>query len=175
MNSYDAEVAVVGGLLLDPVVDRVLSSGLDHTDFSDPTLSIIYETILKMYSDSKPIDMMTVRDYIDETNKNTNCNFEYLANISNTSLGSKNIEVYSKHIRNCRVHNDMEILKKQINYDNYQETVDKIHKLELDITNEDTNSMSSIIDKTIEQIVYHYTVKFLLAIGLSRLRDNIFY
>ena len=146
MSSRDSELAVIGGLLVDPVVSKVLSTGLTPEDFSDKDLGSIYGSILKMHNESMPIDIITVRDYAGDID------FNSLASIANNSIGSSNIGVYARHIRDSRINQDIETLKRQIEYKNYQETVEKIHNLEMDLADKDDNSMKAIIGKTIEYI-----------------------
>ncbi len=64
-NSIDSEGSVVGGLLLDPCVDRVLATRLTGDDFSDEKLCYVFNCILDMVRKKIPVDVLTVRDYID--------------------------------------------------------------------------------------------------------------
>ena len=164
-NSIDSERSVIGGLLLDPCVDRVLPTRLTHEDFSDERLGYIFECILEMARDKKPIDILTVRDYIDSDErrlkpKNLHANrhwkwavdFQDLAMLSENSTGTSNIEVYANHIREVRIKNEIDDLKKDINYDNYQETVSQIQTLELEMESKNGNSIFSIVGKTIDYL-----------------------
>ena len=47
-NSIDSERSVVGGLLLDPCVDRVLATRLTCDDFSNEKLSYVFDCVLTM-------------------------------------------------------------------------------------------------------------------------------
>ena len=91
-NSIDSERSVVGGLLLDPCVDRVLPTRLTHEDFSDERLGYIFECILEMARDKKPIDILTVRDYIDSQyqpkGRSWVVDFQDLAMLSENSTGT---------------------------------------------------------------------------------------
>ena len=157
-NSKDSEGSVVGGLLLDPCVDRVLATRLIRDDFSDRKLGYIFECILEMTRKKMPVEILSVLNYI-ETEKNKNptginwgVDFKDLAFMGENSTGTANIEVYAKHIRETRIKNKIDDLKKQINYDNYQDTVSQIQSLELDMDSKNTNSVFSIVGKTIDYL-----------------------
>ncbi len=160
-DSIDSEKAVIGGLLLDSsCVDEVAGSGLSPSDFSNKHLSILYQHILDMIDKNEPVDPLTLRHWIKEwglKNKEQRFtteynNFPFLAGLMEECIGTENISVYAKHIRNCRIKNEIEQLKFKIEYDNYQETVDTIHSLESDLLNQADDSMKSIVSKTIDYI-----------------------
>jgi replicative DNA helicase len=103
-----------------------------------------------------PVDVLTVRDYIDSDeqplSRSWAVDFQFLALLSENSTGTHNIEVYAKHIREARIKNEIDDLKKEINYDNYQETVSQIQSLELDMDSKNANSVFSIVGKTIDYL-----------------------
>ena len=155
-NSIDSERSVVGGLLLDPCVDRVLATRLTEDDFSDEKLCYVFNCILDMVRKKIPVDVLTVRDYIDSDEQTLRrswaVDFQFLAMLSENSTGTANIEVYAKHIREARIKNQIDDLKKEINYDNYQDTVSQIQSLELDMDSQNANSVFSIVGKTIDYL-----------------------
>ena len=155
-DSLDSERSVIGGLLLEPCLDRVLGTGLVYDDFSDDKLRYIYSVIIYMTNQKMPVDILTVKDYIElqETpvHQSWAVDFQDLAFLTEDCLGLDHIEVYAKHIRTCRIKNDIEMWKFNIEYDNYQETVDAIQKLENELLDSDENSMRNIISKTIDYI-----------------------
>jgi replicative DNA helicase len=155
-NSRDSEEAVVGGLLLEPSVDKILLTRLTPEDFSDDKLSYIFMSILEMVKKKISVDAVTVRDYIDLKKQPNDgswaVNFEDLALLLENSLGSTNIQSYARHIRECRIKNSVEDLKKNINYDNYQETVSQIQNLELELEDKDESSIKAIVGKTVDYL-----------------------
>ena len=86
-----------------------------------------------MKKDKKPIDTITVRDYINNDfqplDRTWEVDFKDLASLLESSTGTTNIETYATHIRECRIKNAVEDLKKDIDYGNYQETVSQIQNL----------------------------------------------
>lgn len=153
-NSLDSEKAVIGGLLIEPCFDRVVSTRLTNEDFSNNRLGYIFTSMLEMFRKKKPIDIVTVRDYIDKDKLNKNLSipvtFEDLALIAENSSGVENIETYSKHIRECRIKNAIEDLKKDIEYDNYQNTVSQIQNYELELEDKDESHVKAIVGKTVD-------------------------
>ena len=155
-DSLDSERSVIGGLLIEPCLDRVLGTGLVYDDFSNDKLRYIYSVIIYMTNQKMPVDILTVRDHIElqETpvHQSWAVDFQDLAFLTEDCIGIDHIEVYARHIRTCRIKNDIEMWKFNIEYDNYQETVDAIQKLENELLDSDENSMRNIISKTIDYI-----------------------
>jgi len=155
-DSLDAERSVVGGLLLDPCLDRVLGTGLVSDDFSNDKLRYIFNCIIELIDAKKPVDILTARDFIElqeqPKSRSWAVDFKDLAYLTEDCVGTENIEVYAKHIRTCRISNDIELCKFNIDYDNYQESVDEIQRLENELLDQNENSMQNIVSKTIDYI-----------------------
>ena len=155
-DSLDAERSVVGGLLIDPCLDRVLGTGLLSDDFSNDKLRYIFNCIIELIDAKKPVDILTARDFIElqeqPKSRSWAVDFKDLAFLTEDCLGLEHIEVYAKHIRTCRIKNDIEMWKFNIEYDNYQETVEAIQRLENELLDRDENSMRNIVSKTIDYI-----------------------
>ena len=155
-DSLDAERSVVGGLLIEPCLDRVLGTGLVSDDFSSDKLRYIFNCIVELIDAKKPVDVITARDYIElqeqPKSRSWAVDFKDLAFLTEDCIGTSNIDVYAQHIRTCRIKNDIELLKFNIDYDNYQVTVDEIQKLENELLDKDENSMRNIVSKTIDYI-----------------------
>ena len=155
-DSLDSERSVVGGLLLDPCLDRVLGTGLVSDDFSNDKLGYIFDCIIELVDAKKPVDILTVRDYIElqeqPKSRSWAVDFQDLALLTENCVVVDHIDVYAEHIRTCRIKNDIEMWKFNIEYDNYQETVDAIQGLENELLDRDENSMKSIVGKTIDYL-----------------------
>ena len=155
-DSIDSERAVVGGLLLDPCVDKVMQTRLAEEDFSNEKLGYVFRCILHMKKDNKAIDVITVRDYITNDyqplDRTWAVDFEDLAMLIENSTGTTNIKSYASHVRECRIKNQIEDLKKIIEYDNYQDTVSQIQNLELELEDKDESSIQAIVGKTVDYL-----------------------
>ena len=155
MNSFDAEEQVIGGILIENAnLKWVLATGLDGADFSDHCLAQLWEYIIEMTDENLHIDALTTRDYINSQGNHSGkwTSFPYLASLMENCIGTANIEVYANHIRDTRINNDIDKLKQSIKYDNYQQTVTDIQKLELDLAKDEEGSMLNIVSKTVEYI-----------------------
>ena len=154
-NSLDSEEQVIGGILIENAnLKQVLATGLDGADFSDHNLSQLWEYIIEMTDEGLHIDALTTRDYINSQGNHSGkwTSFPYLAGLMENCIGTANIEVYANHIRDTRINNDIDKLKQSIKYDNYQQTVTDIQKLELDLAKDEEGSMMNVVSKTIEYI-----------------------
>lgn len=155
MNSHDAEQQVIGGILIENAnLKWVLATGLDAADFSDHNLAQLWEYIIEMTDEGLHIDALTTRDYINSQGNHGGewTSFPFLATLMENCIGTANIEVYANHIRDTRINNDIDKLKQSIKYDNYQQTVTDIQKLELDLAKDEEGSMLNIVSKTVEYI-----------------------
>ena len=156
LESITSEEAVIGGLLLDPCVDRVMATRLTESDFTNEKLGYIFRCIFNMKKNKKPIDAITVRDYINNdyqpNNRSWAVDYQDLATLTEGSKSTKNIETYATHIRECRIKNEIESLKKDIAYDNYQETVSEIQNLQLELEDKDESSVKAIVGKTVDYL-----------------------
>ena len=153
-NSIDAQRQVIGGILLDEsVLPQVLSTGISPKDFA-PTYEIIFDYILEMRDEGEHIDALHLRNWIDLQGNHSGdwTGFQYLCTLMEECVGVANIVSYANHIRNSRIENEIDKLKVGINYDNYQTTVDEIHKLEVLKADDEEGSMVNVISKTVDYI-----------------------
>ena len=154
-QSIDAQRQVLGGILLDEsVLPQVLSTGLDGCDFSDHNLAQLWEYILEMREEGEHIDALHLRNWIDMQGNHSGewTGFPFLCTMMEECVGVGNIVSYANHIRNTRIENDISVWKMNINYDNYQTTVEEIHKLEVLKANDEEGSMVNVISKTVDYI-----------------------
>ena len=153
MNSIDAEQSVIGGLLINPVIPRVRATGLISSDFSDVLLGRCYDYLISMFKEEEQIDILTTRDYIERKIGAANdFTFPYLATLADNCAGIENIDAYAKHIRTRRISNEIEDLKENISYNNYQKSADKIQKLQSDLADAHEDGMQNIVSKTVDYI-----------------------
>ena len=67
-HSIEAEQAVLGGLLLDPVAWDNVADIVHPEDFYRPDHKLIFEAIGKLAGDGKPCDAVTISQYLDSIN-----------------------------------------------------------------------------------------------------------
>ena len=154
-NSIDAQRQVIGGILLDEsVLPQVLSTGLTPKDFGLSNLGTLLDYILEMKEEGEHIDALHLRNWIDMQGNHSGdwTGFPFLCTMMEECVGVGNIVSYANHIRNTRIENDISVWKMNINYDNYQTTVEEIHKLEVLKANDEEGSMVNVISKTVDYI-----------------------
>tara|TARA_B100000029_G_scaffold512824_1_gene610558 strand:+ start:1278 stop:2663 length:1386 start_codon:yes stop_codon:yes gene_type:complete len=101
-HSTDAEVALIGGLLLDSenqAYDKVADL-LSERDFYHSENKEVFKVIQKLSEQSKVTDVLTVSDYLDSsTDFESKPSIEYLSEIVDSTAGTSNIAEYAKIIR----------------------------------------------------------------------------
>ena len=101
-HSTDAEVALIGGLLLDSenqAYDKVADI-LSERDFYHTENKEVFKVIQRLTEQSKVTDVLTVSDYLDSsTDFESKPSIEYLSEIVESTAGTSNIAEYAKIIR----------------------------------------------------------------------------
>ena len=146
ITTIESEESVVGGLMIDPVVDKVLATGLQSSDFSNQTLGKVFDEIIGMHNNKQKIDILTVKNHT----KGKGIDFNYLATISNNTPTVSNIGVYAKHIRSTSLKARIEGLKRSITYENFNKVSADIANLMEELESSDETSMQSVVSKTID-------------------------
>lgn len=96
--SLDAEHAVIGALLVDPMAaDRL--GALKPSHCYDESHRIILGTIMRMIAKGRQVDPITVAEVLQETGRHDQVGgLAYLGQLASNSLGSKNIGRYAETI-----------------------------------------------------------------------------
>lgn len=68
-HSVEAERGILGSILLDKDAIVQIASLLVPADFYDPAHGIVFEAMLELYSRNRPIDILTVRENLDDKKK----------------------------------------------------------------------------------------------------------
>ena len=101
-HSTEAEVALIGGLIMDPngeAYDKIADLVSDR-DFYHPENKAVFLAIQQLRENSKVTDVLTVSDYLDSNNTDLpQSAIEYLSEIIETTAGSSNVAEYAKIIR----------------------------------------------------------------------------
>ena len=67
-HSIEAEQSVIGSMLIDKEAITIASEIVSREDFYQQQYGILFETILELYNESKPVDIVTVQDRLKEKN-----------------------------------------------------------------------------------------------------------
>ena len=98
-NNQDAEVSVLGAILIDKEAISTVSAVLNHTDFYNPINGIIFDSMLTLYEERQPIDLVTLAAQLKKNKKNKEVQSSYLSELVNNVPTAANIEYYAKLIR----------------------------------------------------------------------------
>jgi len=99
-HSEDAEVSVLGALLLDKDAIISVAEFLTSEDFYDERHNRIFECVLKLYEDRVPIDVLTVSEKLKEIKWLKKIGgTTYLAEIANRVPTAAHVEHYGKIVK----------------------------------------------------------------------------
>jgi len=100
-HSRDAEMSVIGAMLMDREAVAVASGMLVPEDFYFSQYGLFYECIIKLYNQAKPVDLVTVQEELvkrDAPPEVTDINF--VKEIFNILPTGANIKAYCEIVRN---------------------------------------------------------------------------
>ena len=102
-HDLEGEQAVLGAMLIDPSKVKEVLLKLRPEDFYLQQNREIFETILKMFNFSQPIDHITVREAMRRAGVFREDTTNYLAQLVNYTPTSANAEDYAKIVRDKAV------------------------------------------------------------------------
>ena len=99
-NSIEAEQSVLGGIMLDNQAWDKVADIIVDSDFYRKDHRIIFAGIAALADDSKPCDVVTVSEYLDNRGELESAGgLEYLATLANETPGAANARAYAKILR----------------------------------------------------------------------------
>jgi replicative DNA helicase len=101
-NNPAAEKSVIGALIRDPAKIGVIqgSIGLEASDFYTPNHQIIFQTILDLFSEKLPIDLMLLAERLEKNDSLEKVGGAYyLMDVANSSATSANAEYYAAIVK----------------------------------------------------------------------------
>ena len=105
-QSVEAEEAVLGAVLVNPVsLGRVVET-LKPSSFYKPAHKLIYETMLELFKKNEPIDIVTVSESLRNQDELENVGGRtYINNLAMNVVTTANIEFYAKIIQEKEIKN----------------------------------------------------------------------
>lgn len=95
-----AEQAVLSAILLQPAVLSEVMTIVAPRHFRDTANQTLYEAILELDAEERPIDVLTIRGWLDDHSKLAKVGgVEYLAKILNEVPAITNVDAYAQRIR----------------------------------------------------------------------------
>jgi replicative DNA helicase len=94
------EIAVLGGILLDSNIMDKVSRELESSDFFSNKHRVIFETMLAMYADAKPIDILSLHHELTETKQIEMVGgVAYVASLPSMVPSTANVGYYVDEVR----------------------------------------------------------------------------
>jgi replicative DNA helicase len=150
-QSVEAEMAVLGSMLLDRDATCIAIETLDAASFYKDAHKKIYSAIIKLFDDNKAVDLVTVVEELKKTNALDDVGGPaYLANIASSVPTSANISHYAKIVKEKHILRNLINAATQIVSECYGTSqdadglVDKAEKIIFDIASKKVDSRSSI-------------------------------
>ena len=109
-NSIEAEIAVLGGLILDNESWEKIADILSVNDFYNQEHRKIYSCIISLVDDNTPFDIVTINEKVNTSNDKSFST--YLSEIINQTPSAANIKAYANIVR------EQSILRQLINVSN---------------------------------------------------------
>ncbi len=165
-QSIEAEEAVLGAILTNPMVLNRIVEYIKPESFYKPAHKIVYEAILSLFARNDAIDIVTVSEFLRENEKLEIIGGRaYINDLALNVVTTANIEFYAKIIQ------EKEIKRALINagseivtmaYDNFstESTLDNAEKLIFQIASQknttDLTPVKDLVLTSFEQIEYRY-------------------
>lgn len=100
-HSQEAEQSVLGAILIDKDAISLISEFLKPLDFYDDIHRILYESMLSLYDNRKPVDVVTLGSVLKKKKEIGKIDTSYLSELVNIVPTAANIEHYAKIIKDA--------------------------------------------------------------------------
>lgn len=114
-QDYKLENVIIGAILMDRNCIDVVLSNLIMEDFEKPENKVIFNSCARLYTQSKPIDMVTVIQDI-KANKEPECT-PHIMSVTNLVVSTANVEYHVLLLKNQSVKRQLLFLSKIIEND----------------------------------------------------------
>lgn len=165
-QSIDAEDAILGAILTNPVCLNKVCDLINHESFYKPANRIIYEAIQSLFSKSQAIDIVTVSEKLSESDKLEMVGGRaYINDLALNVVTTANIEYYAKIVQEKAIKRSLIAAGSEIvemAYDNHttEKTLDAAEKLIFNISQQKTTTdliaVKDLVLTSYEQIEYRY-------------------
>ncbi len=99
-HSAEAEQSVIGAMIMDQEAILTASEILTSDDFYNPQFRTLYDAMLALYQEGKPVDLVTLQNRLQEMNAPAElCSVEFISNIIAAVPTSANVKYYSEIVR----------------------------------------------------------------------------
>ncbi len=128
-QNTEAEQSVLGALMLDKDAIIKVSDFLSPEDFYRSAHAVIYETMLELFEQNEPIDLLSVSNKLEEKGRLEEIGgISYLTELINSVPSAANVVHYAKIVRKKKLHRDLIEAAYEITELGYQE-VEEVENL----------------------------------------------
>ncbi|MGF7145829.1 replicative DNA helicase [Anaerotaenia torta] len=136
-HSAEAEQSVIGSMIMDKDAIVSVSEIITTTDFYEQQYAILYETMLELHNEGKPVDLVTLQDRLKEKDVPPQvCSLEFIRDLVTAVPTSANVRYYAQIVR------DKAVLRRLIRV--AEETANECYL--------DKEKLDSILEKTEKQV-----------------------
>ena len=163
-NNMEAEKAVLGSILINPVSMNRVVDILGPDFFYAPSNRLIYEAMFNLYNQNKPLDAISISDYFLSKNQMQDIGgSEYLSDLMSDTILSSNIEYYANIIKENALKRKLitagsSIIEETFRNPEAQESLEFAEKMIFDIsqqkTSQDIEPLTNVLLETVEKIEY---------------------
>ena len=163
-HNLDAEKAVLGAILINPLSMNRVVEILEADFFYSPSNRMIYDAMFTLYNQNKPVDALSVSDYFQSKNKLDDIGgAEYLSDLMSDTVLSSNIEYYANIIKENAIKRKLinagsNIIEQTYKNSDAQESLEAAEKFIFDIaqqkSSQEIEQLTNLLMETVEKIEY---------------------
>lgn len=125
-QSLEAEMSILGGLMLNHDAFDLVADQIDVLDFYSPAHQKIYQAVKDLHTKGKPVDLVTVTDQLQSKNEFDSVGgYVYLTQLLEKTISSANISAYTHIVK------EKSLLRKLISTST--NIIENAYKSELDV------------------------------------------
>ena len=149
-QAVDLEKAVLGALMLEKNAVTDIIDILKEESFYDPKHQYIYGAVRQLFSNTKPIDILTVTDFLQKSGELAAAGgASYISQLTSRVASTAHAEYHAriiseKHIKRELIRMSSEIMKEA--FDDTNDVFDVLNKAEGDLFKIAENNMSKSVD-----------------------------
>lgn len=136
-HSAEAEQSVIGSMIMDRDAIVAASELISGTDFYENQYSILFETMVELHNEGRPVDLVTLQDRLKEKDVPPQvCSLEFIRDLVTSVPTSANVRYYAQIVR------DKAVLRRLIKVT--EETANECYL--------DKEKLDAILEKTEKQV-----------------------
>lgn len=163
-HNLDAEKAVLGAILINPLSMNRVVEILEADYFYSPSNRLIYDAMFSLYNQNKPVDALSVSDYFQRKNQLESIGgAEYLSDLMIDTVLSSNIEYYAGIIKENAIKRKLinagtNIIEQTYKNAQAQESLEAAEKYIFDIaqqkSSQEIEQLTNLLMETVEKIEF---------------------